>query len=236
MPENNYRVVIDAGHGGKEPGATWYNLKESDINLSIAKRAAARLSLQNVTSILTRNSDEYLSIDARPAKANAINADLFVSIHCNAFNETSHGTEVVTYLTPTAEDDRLSTAILNQLIKAIGTTNRGIKRQDIGVCRGAIMPSCLVECAFLSNPKEAELLASSEGQEVIAEAIAKGICEYLGLLYEPAGVTVYVDGRRVDYEARLIDGKTFVHVRFAEAVGYDVTWEGATASVMLNKK
>lgn len=99
------RVVLDAGHGGHDPGATGPNgLREKDVTLDIAQRAAPLLARElGVSTLMTRDTDEFVSLDARTARANAFKADLFVSIHCNA-SEDPQATGFMTFVLDDSRD------------------------------------------------------------------------------------------------------------------------------------
>jgi len=99
------RVVLDPGHGGHDPGAIGPSgLREKDVTLDIARRAAPLIAEElGIATLLTRDSDLYVPLDERAAKANAFNADVFVSIHCNATDD-GHGDGVMTFVLDSSKD------------------------------------------------------------------------------------------------------------------------------------
>lgn len=111
------------------------------------------------------------------AAANSWGADLFISIHCNAFNGIANGTETLTYPSD-IEGYKLAECIQEQIIDTFDTTDRGLKaRTDLAVLNGTDMPAVLVEMAFIDNPDDAVLLR--DRQDDFARAIARGVTDYL---------------------------------------------------------
>ncbi|AEE98016.1 N-acetylmuramoyl-L-alanine amidase [Mahella australiensis] len=170
------KIVIDAGHGGKDPGAVGpAGTKEKDIALAVAKKVADYLQEAGVSVKMTRTSDVYLELEDRAKIANSFAADYFVSIHCNAFTSpTACGTETYCYKRG-GKGEILAKAIQDELIADIGLTDRGVKEGNFYVLRETNMPAALAEMAFISNPDEEKLLASQGFQDKCALAIAKGI-------------------------------------------------------------
>lgn len=112
-------------------------------------------------------------------EANNWGADLFISIHCNAFNGTAQGTETLTYPTD-KEGAKLAECVQSQIIDTFGTVDRGVKfRTDLAVLNGTDMPAILVEMAFIDNDEDAVLLR--DRQDDFARAIARGVTDYLNL-------------------------------------------------------
>lgn len=174
-------LVIDPGHGGRDPGAIGPNgVKEKDVALDVA-----RLLAEEVKTIarprLTRDGDEYRELWERSSLANTIGADLFISIHCNSsIDRSAHGTETFVYRFG-GEAEKLARIVQAKLVAALGTTDRGVKEKSLHVVRETRMPAILVELAFISNPQEEKLLASLEVQRKAARAIAEGVAEYWGV-------------------------------------------------------
>ena len=215
------RIVIDPGHGGKDPGAMAFGLKEKNIVLNVARRTAEVLEIKhNYEVLLTRDSDTFLPLEERTAIANTKNADLFVSIHVNAHPQKSiKGVETFYLnLATNAEamrvaarenatsthniselQDILSDLMQNAKIKessqlaefvqtslVTGLEQHNYSPKDLGVRQapfyvliGAEMPAVLAEISFITNPKEAKLLADDTYLQAIAEQIAAGVATFI---------------------------------------------------------
>jgi len=185
IPPRNSLVVLDPGHGGSEVGSCGAYSQEKDINLSIALKVGAILTQKGIKVEYTRKTDVAVDLTDRGPIANLLNAALFVSIHCNAVeNSEPQGTETW-YWAPASnpslymqkdEREKLATAIQDRLAAALGRPNRGVKSyQNLCVLRMAEMPCALAEVAFLSNPEEERLLNQDSFQNLAAKAIAEGI-------------------------------------------------------------
>ena len=172
-------ICIDAGHGGKDPGACAGGVREKDIALSIAKKIRVHLRAAGYGVILTReNDDTFISLGNRAAEANMWGADLFVSVHCNsAPNSSANGMEVYVHTSRGADSTRAAHAIYDRLLPASGLKGRGVKVNDYAVLRETAMPAVLVELGFVSNDGDRAKLVSEAWQERAAEAIAAGIME-----------------------------------------------------------
>lgn len=179
-------ITIDAGHGGSDTGAVGVNgLKEKDMNLAIALKVSDYLTQAGFKVIMTRSSDETVSLLHRSEISDNANADVFVAIHCNSATGIAGGTE--TLVEPLSKNPvynqqedskRLAGLVHNELIQAIGLADRGVKEQDLSVCRETNAPAILVETAFIDNANEAALLADPAFQDTVAQAIAAGISKY----------------------------------------------------------
>ena len=172
-------ICIDAGHGGKDPGACAGGVCEKDIALYTAFKIGTLLA--DYELIYTRFTDVYVSLSKRARIANAAEADLFVSIHCNsAPNSSANGMEVYVHTSRSTDSTRAAHAIYDRLLPASGLRGRGVKANDYAVLRETAMPAVLVELAFISNDEDRAKLVSDEWQERAAEAIAAGIMEVIG--------------------------------------------------------
>jgi N-acetylmuramoyl-L-alanine amidase len=167
------KIALNPGHyPGRDSGAIGPSgAQEADICLSIANKVKSLLPYD--TLIIQENNLQTIC-----DKANDFEADIFVSIHANAATSpTAHGTE--TFFHPSSEEGQeLAEAIHAEMTK-IGFTDRGTKTMTFYVLAHTNMPAVLVETAFISNKDEETFLASEEGQDRIAEAIAKGIDQYV---------------------------------------------------------
>lgn len=183
--ENKNVVVIDVGHGGNDKGTQSGDGKliEKDINLQIGKKVIEILKKDSSLEIVeTRNNDEYLSLIDRVEISNNNNADLFVSLHCNAdYNGTSSINGVETFYWK--EDNEKSYTLANEIQSSIANTlevrDRGVKQDDYAVIKSTKCPAVLVEMGFLTNNIEGNNLANDEYQTMMAEAIAQGIVNYM---------------------------------------------------------
>ena len=186
-------VVIDAGHGGDDPGKVGINgAKEKDINLAIAGMVKKYLEANDVHVVMTRETDEGLydsgaankkvqDMKKRIALINETKPDVTVSIHQNSYpEEYVHGAQVF-YYTGSTSGQKLAENIQKQLVsKADPDNKRQIKANDsYYLLKKTGIPIVIVECGFLSNSEEAEKLCDSEYQEQIAWAIHMGILQYL---------------------------------------------------------
>lgn len=174
-------IVIDAGHGGFDPGAIGINgLEEKVPNLAIAHEIASLLQAKNHKVLLTRASDEFHSLQQRVNFANQHQADIFVSIHANSFNNSMTG-GVETYYNQSINDQNrfLAEKIQDKLGRKLGIIDRGIKDSNFYVIKYTKMPSALVEVAFLSNVQEEKKLKNKRFQKRAASLIVDGILDYL---------------------------------------------------------
>lgn len=173
------KIVLDPGHGGSDPGAIGPNgLQEKDVVLSVGLKLKNLLESRGVTVVMTRTTDVYLTLQQRTQISNNSGANYFLSIHANSFsNPASNGTETYSY-NSTGMGAEVAKSIQNELVNAIGLTNRGFKTDNFYVIKYNNIPSALVELAFISNPKEETLLSSDAFQNKCAEAIATAILNY----------------------------------------------------------
>lgn len=178
-------VVLDAGHGGSDPGASSVTgRKEKEFNLAVA--LLVQQQLQNdpdIELVLTRNGDTYPALQERSALANQLNANLFVSIHANSLEKSEknalvNGSE--TYYTK-ADSKAFAEVLHKHLIAATGLKDNGVRVKNLHVTRETKMPAVLLEAGYLSNVNDEAVLYSPDTQQRVADGIVAGIKEYLGL-------------------------------------------------------
>ncbi len=175
VPE--FCVVIDAGHGGSDGGTVSEKIIEKDSNLSVALKLKTILEDNNIEVILTRNSDEKMSLAQRTSVANDSNADFFISLHCNYYEDDAQiaGLECY-YNSPDATESK---AYAESIIHAVSLSNdvktRDAKTENYYVLRNTQIPAVLVEMGFLSNYSESQKLLSDDYQEILAQRMAEGI-------------------------------------------------------------
>lgn len=174
-------VVLDPGHGGSANGAEYGGVKEKDLNLSIALQAAKLLEEAGLTVLMTRTEDRDMGLYERTNLANGQEADLFVSVHCNASLE--HSGALGVYTCAHSEDGkgwRLAEALYKAMQEASGAPGSGMEpRPNLAVLRTSRMPAALVECGFMSTAEELALLVQPAYQAKLAQGIASGILTYL---------------------------------------------------------
>jgi len=177
-----YHIVIDAGHGGTDPGAASVNKKyEKEFNLNVALKVKALLEKEPLlVPHLTRETDVFIALNDRVQFAEDLGADLFVSIHANSIlnNSSVNGTE--TYYSR-ADSKPFADVMHKHILGATKLKDRYVKQADFRVIKSTTMPAILLEVGFLSNANDANTLFKAETQDRIAAAIVAGIKEYLKL-------------------------------------------------------
>lgn len=182
---NKKVVVIDIGHGGHDQGTQSLDSKkiEKDITLQIGTKVIEKLEKdKSIKVIATRTSDEYISLKDRNKIEAENDADLFVSIHANATGDSSsktEGVETFYWKNNNEESYKLAQSIHNNIISSVNANDRGVKRENYQVLRDSSCPSVLIETGFLTNYKESLNLSKDSYQNKLANAIVKGIQEYI---------------------------------------------------------
>lgn len=175
-------IVIDPGHGGKDPGTTHGKAaQEKEITLKVSNLVKKKLEASGAIVKMTRTGDTYPSLQDRVDFTKNNYGEIFVSIHVNSAGSSAKGTE--TYYSVTSNDNEkedfaLATAINSQIVKQANMNNRGVKRVDYYVVKGLVVPAILVELGFLSNEEDRNKLTSDKYAEIFAQAIYDGIVEY----------------------------------------------------------
>ncbi len=174
------KVIVDAGHGGKDPGAISYlGYHEKEVNLGIARRLAAILQKRGVEVIMTRQGDTHIDKEERAAMANRAGADLFVSIHSDSNSDRIHQGFTVYIARSASEASRRLGRSIESALSRTGISSKGLRTADYVVLVKTSCPAVLVECGFLSNPSEAAMLLDGSHQDRIAAAIADGVMSVL---------------------------------------------------------
>lgn len=191
-------VYLDPGHGGNDPGATYYGVMEKTINLQVSKKIQALLEQRGYKVIMSRTTD--VSIDyktERSRRVNATDADIFISVHHNAMpgNSYVNGIETFYYeyepdypskinkdmhndMNRVAESGKLAYAIHNSLIKNSGAYDRKVRRSSFAVLRETAIPAVLLELGFMSNRTELNRLLTNSYQDTLAKAVVDGVANY----------------------------------------------------------
>ncbi len=189
LPLQDTIIMVDAGHGGRDSGTYYGEIKEKDINLEIAKQLEQELTKNGAIVYMIRKSDIDLSsiydplkkrgdLYRRLLKIKETKSDLYISIHINWYdNSTLKGAEVL-YNDINKNNKLLATSIMNYFKKDLNST-RSIKTTDLYMYRNTTTPGVLIECGYLSNPTERNLLQTKSYQQKLANSITKGIIKYL---------------------------------------------------------
>ena len=170
------RIFVNAGHAvnGTDYGACGNGLREAEVNKKIAIKLCELLMNDNHSVTYFQQTK---SVNDVWQFENKSSYDITISVHCNSFNSTSQGHEVLYYPTP-SNGQKLAQAIQTELVKTVGLRDRGVKpRKDLCVLTYTKSIAVIVETAFISNPNEAKIL--KEKPELFAKAIAEGVKNYL---------------------------------------------------------
>ena len=187
--EPRYTIAIDAGHGGRDPGAVAGEVLEKDVNLALARHLRDLVDADpDLRAVLTRTADVFVSLEDRILRAEEAGADLYLSIHVNSFDQPDvHGIE--TWVDDSRSDDDpswvLATMIQAATAEATGARDRGLRSQDSYLQRTQ-MPAVSIEVGYLSHPDERKLLLSAAYQDTAASGIIAGVHRYLEWLDPPA--------------------------------------------------
>lgn len=179
-------IVLDAGHGGSASGAAYEDIMEKDLTLPMTKKLQSILLEKGYNVVMTREDDSYVDLYDRADIANAVQADVFVSIHCNAAPNSPNFQGLYTYYHPTSgRGKKLAQFVQQATAASTGAINRGISNNDYVVLRETDMCAVLVETGFMSCHEELMRLCDSTYQQKLAEGIAEGVVQYLNSLSQP---------------------------------------------------
>ncbi len=189
LPNREYKVVIDAGHGGSDPGAVYGGIYEKSLNLDIAIRLNNLLKAEGIQTHMTRNNDLAVGLYTRSGLANDIGADLFVSVHNNAGHSMYSGCMTLYHPSIQKKKGDLSSyefakIIQDNLVRTLGATNLGvIERPNLAVLRTTDMPAVIAEVGYMSNSSELSKLKTEEYRQKAAEALRDGVVQSLKRMY-----------------------------------------------------
>jgi len=171
-------IIVDAGHGGKDPGTLggkgMTKYPEKTIVLKIATLLSNALQQEGFRVIMTRSDDRFIELENRAAYADHYNADLLISIHCNA-NRRRDVSGATVYISRSAlsRSERVANVLCSRISNVIPCT--GVGRGNYKVLVNHSRPAVLVECGYLTNPSDAKRLNQSSFQEDLANAMAEAI-------------------------------------------------------------
>jgi N-acetylmuramoyl-L-alanine amidase len=180
IPQGAIVVVIDPGHGGRDPGAIGIGgIQEKQINTTISNRVRQQLQAAGITVLMTRDSDVFVELETRAQMANRAGANLFVSIHANAISMSRpdvNGLETYYF----SSGERLARSIHSAVLRNVNMRDRGVRQARFYVLRHTSMPSVLVETGFVTGAEDAARFRDPAAVNRIADGIARGILDYLG--------------------------------------------------------
>lgn len=191
-PDPVYTIAIDAGHGGRDPGAVSEGVMEKDINLEVAKLvrdlAAAE---EDLAPVLIRTLDIFIALEDRIVQAEDAEAILYVTVHVNSYTGPEpEGVETIVDDTRAIDDDSwiLAELIQDGVVDATGARDRGTRMQESYLQRTE-MPAVSVEIGYVTNPAERAKLVTPEYQQKVAEGILAGIRQYIDYRFPPESPT-----------------------------------------------
>lgn len=186
-------IAVDDGHGKETPGkrtprfADGSYMPENDFNAAVAKLLMDMLYECGFRTVAVAPEDTDTPLSTRVKRANQAKADVYISIHANAFGNSwngANGVESWIYDKADAKTVRLGELVQKELIRATKRKDRGLKKSgSLYVLNSTHMPAVLVECGFMTNKEEASLLLSAEYRKKCAEGICKALCAYFGVAY-----------------------------------------------------
>ena len=192
VPSRNYTIVIDAGHGGSDPGSIGYKTKvrESDLNLRLSKMLKEKLEHSGINVVMTRTTDESLiegsgkkwkkqDMEKRKKLIEKIRPNMVISIHQNSYTNHSLRGAQVFYDKTSDISKQIATSIQQEFIQSLDHSNKHTSPGDYFMLKCSAAPSVIIECGFLSNAEEEQLLLTKEYQEKIVNSIYVGIIKFL---------------------------------------------------------
>lgn len=180
LPNGRFTVVIDPGHGGRDPGAVGIGgLQEKVVVNDIAPRVATILRQQGVNVVMTRTSDIEVDLEPRVATAERANASIFVSIHANAISMSRPDVNGLETFYASDAGQRLANTVHATVLRAMSMRDRRVRSARFYVIRQTSMPAILIETGFVTGAEDAPNLANPAWREQMAAAIAQGILIHL---------------------------------------------------------
>jgi len=231
-------IALDDGHGMETAGKRTPDgsMRENEFNRAVVAKLDVHLRRCGFRTLLVAPGDNDVPLKQRTDAANAAKADLYISVHANAFGngQWNDVSGIETYHFPgSKEGKRLAEIVHKHMVSGTKLPNRGVKTANFHVLRETNMPAVLVECGYMTNKGDAVLLKSDAYRSECAEELARAVCEYYGVPYIEdlpkiqKKVDGYLNGVPVPVESYLINDMTYVPLRWlVEAMGAEVEWDG----------
>ena len=234
MSTHHYKIGIDDGHGGNDPGAIGVaGTKEKDVTLAISTFLSDLLKYDGFNVVF--DGDDSLPLTSRDDYFNKAKCNYLISIHCNS-STNRKANYIATFIQGRGgEAEKLANKIQRSLVDVTGWANGGVRVQNLHITRETNMPAILVECGFISNAEQEKALSSPLFQQILAKSIRNGLLEFLNIEIPDNYVSVSFDGKKFN-DALLVNSKTYVPLRdYSEFLGFNVGWDSNTRSVLINK-
>ena len=216
-------IAIDNGHGYNTPGKRVpdNSMREWEFNYATAKYLKEELENNGFRTLMVSDTKEDTSLATRVSRINNAKADMSISIHANANTGTwnsANGIETFAY-SSTSKGNTIAKIVQSELIKATGLRDRGVKYNSLYMTRKPSCVAILVECGFMDNKTEAELLKSDAYRRKCAKAMCKAVCQYYGIPYKEITSSPIVNNKNYTVHG-LVD---VLHVRSGAGMSYAVT-------------
>ncbi|MFA6212915.1 MAG: N-acetylmuramoyl-L-alanine amidase [Candidatus Obscuribacterales bacterium] len=171
-------IVLDAGHGGSDPGAVRGDVQEKEVTLQIIAKLKKVLEGKGARIVLTRGDDTFISLEERVRITNAVTPNLFLSVHINSLESTSNIYGIETYF-QTDQSRPLADRVHASLVSGLGAPDRSVRKARFYVINHTPVPAILAEVGYITNKQERDRLISSDYQQKVASALARGVMLYL---------------------------------------------------------
>ncbi len=175
---NETVVVLDAGHGGNDPGAVRGDVQEKEVTMQIIAKLKKVLESKGARIVLTRSDDTFVSLEDRVKITNAVGPNLFLSVHINSLESTSNIYGIETYF-QTDRSRPLADRVHGSLVGGLGAPDRSVRKARFYVINHTPVPAILAEVGYITHKGERDRLISSEYQQKVANALARGVMNYL---------------------------------------------------------
>ena len=171
-------IVVDAGHGGHDPGALRGNVQEKELTLGIAQKLKKQLEAKGARVVMTRSDDTFVSLEDRVKITNSVQPDVFISVHINSLESTSNIYGIETYF-QTDRSRPLADKVHGSLVSGLSAPDRNVRKARFYVINHTPVPAILAEVGYITNKAERDRLISSDYQTKIASSLARGVMLYL---------------------------------------------------------
>ncbi len=175
---NETVVVLDAGHGGNDPGAVRGDVQEKEVTMRIIAKLKKVLESKGARIVLTRSDDTFVSLEDRVKITNAVGPNLFLSVHINSLESTSNVYGIETYF-QTDRSRPLADRVHGSLVGGLGAPDRSVRKARFYVINHTPVPAILAEVGYITHKGERDRLVSSDYQQKVANALARGVMNYL---------------------------------------------------------